>query len=104
MAGHQRNLDLYDRYNARVVGVSRDEVTTLKYWADELGLTFPVLSNTTGHFGTTFGAQPPGSPMFSRRTVIIDKKGEIRYMRDGSPDYHEVLTKLKELNVEEAGL
>jgi len=101
MEGHQRNLDLYDRFNARVAGVSRNDITTLKYWSDELGLTFPILSNTAGHLGIWFGAQPPGYPMFSRMTVIIDKQGVIRYMRRGSPDFHGILTKLKELHAEE---
>ena len=45
MEGHERNLYLYDRFNARVVGVSRDDVLTLKYWGNGLGITFPLLSN-----------------------------------------------------------
>jgi peroxiredoxin Q/BCP len=101
MEGHQRNLYLYDRFNARVAGVSRNDVATLKYWTDELGLEFPIISNVVGHIGIWFGAQPPGYPMFSRKTVIIDKNGIIRYMRNGSPDYHEILETLKQLHAEE---
>ena len=101
MEGHQRNLYLYDRFNARVAGVSRNDVTTLKYWTDELGLEFPIISNVAGHIGIWFGAQPPGYPMFNRKTVIIDKTGVIRYMRNGSPDYHEILETLKQLHAEE---
>jgi len=101
MEGHQRNLDLYDRFNARVAGVSRNDVTTLKYWTDELGLNFPIISNVAGHIGIWFGAQAPGYPMFSRKTVIIDKTGVIRYMRNGSPDFHEILATLKQLHAEE---
>lgn len=101
MEGHQRNLDLYDRFNARVVGVSRNDVNTLKFWSDELELTFPILSNPVGHIGMWFGAQPPAYPMFSRRTVIIDRQGVIRYMRSGTPDYHDILETLKKLNAEE---
>ncbi len=102
MEGHQRNLSLYDAFNARVAGVSRDQVETLRYWTKELGLTFPIFSNPVGHLGMWFGAQEEGYPMFSRRTVVIDKWGVIRYMRDGSPDYREVLTLLKQLHEEEA--
>jgi peroxiredoxin Q/BCP len=104
MEGHQRNLYLYDRFNARVVGVSRDDVTTLKYWAKSLDLTFPILSNVTGFMGFYFGVHPSpeikGYPVFSRRTVIIDKKGIIRYVRDGSPDFKDILLFLKKLNQE----
>ena len=41
-----------------------------------------------------------GYPVFSRRTVIIDKNGIIRYVRDGSPDFKDILLFLKKLNQE----
>jgi peroxiredoxin Q/BCP len=101
MEGHQRNLYLYDRFNTQVLGVSRDDVTTLQYWAKDLGLTFPLLSNVNGWFGILLEVQPDGQPVFNRRTVIVDRKGIIRYARDGSPNYKEILTFLKKLNGEE---
>ena len=100
MEGHERNLYLYDRFNARVLGVSRDDVTTLKYWGNNLGITFPLLSNITSFLGAYFHASPAGKPIFSRRTVIIDKTGIIRYVRDGSPDFKDILLFLKKLNQE----
>jgi len=100
MEGHQRNLYLYERFNARVVGVSRDDVTTLKYWGDGLGVTFPLLSNVTGFLGVYFQTQPEGQPIFGRRTVIVDRKGIIRYVRDGSPEFKDILLFLKKLNQE----
>ena len=103
MEGHQRNLYLYDRFNARVVGVSRDDVTTLKYWGNGLGITFPLLSNITAFLGTFFDIQPEGKPIFGRRTVIIDKKGIVRYIRNDSPDFQEILTFLLKLEEEFKG-
>ncbi len=100
MEGHQRNLYLYDRFNARVLGVSRDDVTTLKYWAKGLDLTFPLLSNVTAFLGVSFDIQLEGKPIFGRRTIIIDKKGVIRYVRDGSPDFKDILLFLKKLDQE----
>ena len=100
MEGHQRNLYLYGRFNARVLGASRDDVTTLKYWGNGLGLTFPLLSNVTGFLGTYFDIQPEGKPIFGRRTVIIDKTGIIRYGKEGSPDFKDILLFLKKLNQE----
>jgi len=104
MEGHQRNLYLYDRFNTRVVGVSVDDVIILKYWAKSLDLTFPLLSNVTGFLGASLGVEPSpeikGFPVFGRRTVIIDKTGTIRYVRDGSPKYKDILLFLKKLNQE----
>jgi peroxiredoxin Q/BCP len=102
MEGHERNLYLYDRLNAQVVGVSRDDATTLKYWGDGLGITFPLLSNVTGFLGEFYGVLPDGKPVFERRTVIIDRKGVIRYARDGSPDFKDILLFLRKLNREGA--
>jgi peroxiredoxin Q/BCP len=75
-------------------------VITLKYFANNLGLTFPLLSNITGFLGVTFDTLIEGKPVFRRRTVIIDKTGIIRYSRDGSPDFKDVLLFLKKLNQE----
>jgi len=100
MEGHQRNLSLYERFNARVLGVSRDDVITLKYWAKGLDLTFPLLSNVTAFLGAYFDIQLEGRPIFGRRTVVIDKKGIIRYARDGSPDFKDILLFLKKLEQE----
>ncbi len=100
MEGHQRNLYLYERFNARVVGVSRDDVVTLKYFANSLDLTFPLLSNVTSFLGVSVGAQIEGRAIFSRRTIIVDPKGIIRYVRDGSPEFKDILLFLKKLNQE----
>ena len=93
-----RNLSAYEALNARVVGVSRDDVITLKYWAKHLRITFPLLSNISGYAGDYFGAVKPGQFLFERLTVIIDKQGVVRYMKDGSPNYEEILAFLKTLN------
>jgi len=99
MMGHQRHLPLYESFNARVTGVSRDDVATLKYWTKSLKVTFPILSNISGYLGDFFGVIPPGSLfVFNRRTVIIDRRGVIRYAKDGSPNYEEILDFLKKLN------
>ena len=101
MEGHQRNLYLYDRFNARVAGVSRDDVATLRHWAADLGLTFPLFANPVGHLGLEFDTLAHGASYFSRLTVIIDKQGIIRYLQKGSPDYRRILLVLKQLHAEE---
>jgi len=102
MQGHMRNLSAYEALNARVVGVSRDDVITLKYWTKHLHITFPLLSNISGYVGDYFGAVKSGQFVFERLTIIVDKKGIVRYMKDGSPNYEEILAFLKKLNEQEA--
>ena len=98
MQGHRARLSAYGSLNAQVVGVSRDDVQTLQYWKKHLRLPFPLLSNISGYLGSFFGVVKEGNYPFERRTVIIDKKAHIRYVRDGSPDFDEILNVLKSLN------
>jgi peroxiredoxin len=111
MDGHQRDIYLYERLNAKVLGVSMDDVTTNKYFAKELWLDFPILSNTLAWMGASYGAYsdkppfaPDGSPIrFGRLTVVIDKKGIVRYVKKGSPDNPEILQLLLKLEKEFRG-
>ena len=98
MQGHERNLALYDSLNARVLGISRDDVTTLNYWVKQLNISLPILSNISGFLGEHFGVVKEGQFVFERRTVIIDKKGVIRYASDGSPHFEDIISLLKKLN------
>jgi peroxiredoxin len=102
MQGHQKILSIYASLNAQVVGVSRDDVITLKYWAQKYKLTFPLLSNISGYLGDQYGVTGADKFLFNRRTVIVDKKAIIRYAKGGSPNYEEILAVLKKLNHEEA--
>jgi len=108
MDGHQRDLYLFERLNARVLGVSMDEVTTIRFFAKELWLEFPLVANTLAWMGASYGAYaekppfaPDGSPLrFGRRTVVIDRKGIVRYIKNGSPDNKEILEFLVQLEKE----
>jgi len=47
---------------------------------------------------------PDGSPQwFGRRTVIIDRDGIVRYIKDASPDVKEILSFLLKLEKEFRG-
>jgi peroxiredoxin Q/BCP len=111
MDAHQRNLYIYERLNARVLGVSMDDVITNTYFAKEFWVEFPILSNPLPWMGRAYGSYsdkppflPDGTPnWFGRRTVIIDKKGIVRYIRDGSPDNYEIVDFLMKLEKEFQG-
>ncbi len=108
MEAHNRDLYLYERLNTRVLGVSMDDVITNKHFAQSLELEFPLISNVLPWMGKAYGAYsehppflPDGSPnWFGRRTVIIDKRGIVRYIKDGSPDNKEILMFLLKMEKE----
>jgi peroxiredoxin len=111
MEAHNRDLYLYERLNTRVLGVSMDDSITLEHFAERLELEFPIISNPLPWMGMAYGAYrdkppflPDGTPnWFGRRTVIVDKRGIIRYVKDGSPDNQEILKFLLNLEKEFRG-
>jgi peroxiredoxin len=111
MEAHNRDLYLYQRLNAQVLGVSMDDPVTNKHFAKSLDLQFPLISNVLPWMGTKYGAYsstPPFRPdgtsnWFGRRTVIIDKNSIVRYIKDGSPDNQEILLFLLKLEKEFRG-
>ena len=111
MDAHNRDLYLYKRLNAQVLGVSMDDPITNKFFAESLALEFPIISNVLGWMAKSYGAyseKPPFGPdgsinTFGRRTVVIDKKGIVRYLKDGSPDNKEILMLLLKLEKEFRG-
>jgi peroxiredoxin len=104
IVGHQRNLYLYERLNTKVLGVDRDDVGTNKQFVQAHWLTFPMGSSVTARVGQEHGVypteEPYPSPRFKRRTIIFDKAGIVRYIKDGSPDYKEILNFLLKLEEE----
>ena len=111
MDAHQRDLYLYARLNARVLGVSKDDPITNRFFAESLELQFPIVSNVLAFMAEAYGAyavKPPFGPdgsinTFGRRTVVIDKKGIVRYIKSGSPDNKEILQFLLKLEKESKG-
>ena len=111
MDAHNRDLYLYKRLNAQVLGVSKDDPITNKFFAESLGLEFPIISNVLGWMAKSYGAyseKPPFGPdgsinTFGRRTVVIDKKGIVRYIKDGSPNNREILMLLLKMEKESRG-
>ncbi len=106
MDGHQRVKFLYDRLNARVLGVSRSDLGSNKQFAEWLSLEFPLASASTSSIGVDYGVypdRPPYPPRFEKRVVIIDKKGIVRYLQDGSPDFEEILNVLLKIEEESKG-
>ncbi len=105
--GHQRNLYLYERLNTKLLVVDRDDVETNKQFIKAHWLEYPIGSSVTARVGQEHGVyptqEPYPSPRFTRRTIIFDKAGIVRYMRDGSPNYKEILNFLVKLEEELKG-
>ena len=102
--GHQRNLYLYERLNTRILVVDRDDVETNKQFIKAHWLEYPIGSSVTARVGQEHGVypkqEPYPSPRFKRCTIIFDMAGIVRYIKDGSPDYKDILNFLVKLEEE----
>lgn len=94
--------DAWDRLEsagAVVVGVSTDDVESHRQFAEEHGLSFPLLADPAGEVLERYGV-PSRLGMAARVTFVIDPRGRIaRVFEDVDPAVHvdEVVETLLEL-------
>ncbi len=110
--GHGRVHYLYERLNAKVLTINRDDVETNRQFKKAHWLQFPFGSSVTARIGQVYGVYPHEvhitRPRFLRKTFVIDKAGIIRYAHGGqfgdvvgaTPDYEAILNLLIELEKE----
>ncbi|HSG82336.1 MAG TPA: redoxin domain-containing protein [Gemmatimonadota bacterium] len=77
------DYDYYTSRGARVLGASVDSQYTLKVWADQLKLPFPLLSDFNKETAAAYGAlyEELGGlrGVAKRAAFVIDKDGIIRF-------------------------
>lgn len=102
--GYAITEDLFKSRDTVILGISTDNVPTLHAWTSQMeGLWFPVLSDfwphgeAAGRYGVL---RSDGTA--DRAVVIVDKKGEIRFVRvyaiDRHPPLEEIVRELERLD------
>ena len=69
--------------NAQVLGVSEDDLDTLKKFADSLKLPFPLLADKDQAAAKAYGVLMEGRNMAARFTFVIDKDGKVVKVLEG---------------------
>lgn len=103
--GFQKDLELYRKLNAQIVGVSVDPVEKNAQFCSEEKLDFYMLSDKGGMVSKKYGSalSIPGFGTFSnRQTYLIDPKGNLQWIFTDvesriARHSQEVLDKLAEL-------
>lgn len=85
--GYNIIRDIFDKYDAILIGITVDNIPTLYAWTKQMGdLWFPVLSDFWPHGAVADKYGVLRSDGISERALfIIDKKGIIRYI-----DIHDI--------------
>jgi len=78
MKAFQQQLSQLAAANTQVVGVSMDSTFANKAWSDQIGTTFPLLSDLGGDITRKYGLYNPERKMGRRATLVIDPQGKIQ--------------------------
>ena len=96
-------IDQFNAVDTQVLGVSIDSKESHDNWAKSLGgISYPLLQDyhPKGSMSSSYGTYSEDKGYSERSTVIIDKKGAVRYsvMAKGERDISELLTECKKVN------
>jgi peroxiredoxin len=80
----QEVLPDFEEKNATVLGISADSRHSHKAWAEQLGITFPLLADRKSEAIRAYGVQNPDGAA-NRATFVVDEHGKIA-RADVSPD------------------
>ena len=89
--------------DTQVLGISVDSKECHENWAKSLGgISFPLLQDyhPKGSVAKSFGVYREDKGYAARSTVIIDKKGIVRYssISEGQRNIYELLVECQKLN------
>jgi peroxiredoxin len=70
--------------DAQVVAISTDMLPTLRHWAEEMKLTFPLASDFMREVSKLYGVLIPERGIANRTTFVVDREGRIQYIEEGS--------------------
>ena len=81
MKAYQDQLKTLEGTDTQVLGVSMDSPFANKAWAQQIGVTFPLLSDMGGDIGKEYGVYNPSYKAARRVTYLIDKDGKVVEMQ-----------------------
>jgi len=82
--GYQAGISKFEQAGAKVLLISTDNLPTLKHWAGELGVSYPLLSDFAERkVAKAYGVLIAGRGMANRVTFVIGKNGKIEHIDNG---------------------
>lgn len=84
VAGYQADLQKFESADTQVFAVSTDNLPSLRKFAEEQKLTYPLLSDFMRKASADYGVLMPENGMAFRTTFVIDKAGRIRHIEQGN--------------------
>ena len=89
MGALQEDIESFERLDTQVLGVSPDSIDSHYKFAEELNLTFPLISDPEKKLITLYD--------HGRIAYLIDKQGIVQMIVKGMPTNSDILEKIKQL-------
>jgi peroxiredoxin len=84
MTAYQAGIAKFEGADTQVFGVSTDNTPSQKVFAEQLKLSFPILSDfSKRQVSAAYGVLMPEAGIANRATFVIDKEGKIQYIEEG---------------------
>jgi peroxiredoxin len=84
LTAYQGGIANFEGVDTQVLGISVDNLPTLKHWTDEhLHLTFPLLSDFQRKVAGEYGVLTERG-FANRVTFVVDRDGKIQHIDEGS--------------------
>ncbi|MBI2816001.1 MAG: peroxiredoxin family protein [Acidobacteria bacterium] len=74
----------FEANNTQILGISVDASPSNRRFAEDLGLTFPLLSDFKRTVSEQYGILDPAKSLAVRTTYLIDKNGIVQHIEQGS--------------------
>ena len=84
MKAYQADIANFEKTNTQVIGVSVDSFAANKRFKEDIGVTFPLLSDMKREAVKAYGVFDEERFVGRRATFVIDKEGIIRHVEQGN--------------------
>ena len=83
MKAYQADIAKFEQSNTQVLGISVDSYAANKRFKEEIGVTFPLLSDFKRQVVKEYGIFDEEGGYARRATFTVDKEGVIRHIEQG---------------------
>ncbi len=84
MKAYQSDIAKFEKTDTQILGISSDSYAANKRFAEDIQVTFPLLSDFKRKVVRDYGIFNEESGYGTRATFTVDKEGTIRHIEQGS--------------------
>jgi peroxiredoxin len=83
LKAYQADIAKFDERDTQILGISMDSGPANRRYAEDIGVTFPLLSDWKRKVVKEYGLLDENSDYATRATFVVDKEGIIRSIEEG---------------------